>query len=141
MSLSDEYLKEKKILKGDFLIKQNEISREVVYINSGLFRIFYLKDCVEVNNCFCFENSITSSFNSFIHQSPSSDSIQALEDSLILSLSFEGLNELYNKSAKWQEIGILLTENECLRLYNRTVVLSFETAKEKYNNLITHQPE
>ncbi len=136
-----EYLKIELIERGDFLVKEGQICNKIAFIYEGLFRIYYLKEGIEINTCFCKENSITSSFNSFIHHIPSNESIQAIEDSHIITLSSDHLNNLCKENSKWQNVRLLLTEKECLRLSDRANSLSFETALEKYRNLLKYQPE
>jgi CRP-like cAMP-binding protein len=135
------YFKVEKIGKGEYLIREGQICNKIAFIHEGLFRIYHLKDGYEINTCFCFESSITSSFNSFINHSPSFESIQALENSIVVTLTSDNLNELYNKSAIWQTVSRLLTEKECLRLSERASSLSFETALEKYKYLLRFQPQ
>jgi CRP-like cAMP-binding protein len=136
-----EYFEVEKISKGEYFIKEGQICNKIAFINEGLFRIFYLKDGNEINTCFCKENSITSSFNSFINHVASNDSIQAIEDAVIVTLTAVNLAKLYNKSVIWQTIRQLLTEKECLRLSDRANSLSFESALEKYKNILKNQPE
>lgn len=140
-NLSLDYLKFVRLKKNEYLVKENAICNEIAFINKGLFRIFYLKDGIEINTCFCTENSITSSFESFINRVPSNQNIQALENSELITLSFDNLMKLYELSPDWQKTSRLLTERECLRLSNRLSSLSFEPAKEKYLNLFRTQPE
>jgi CRP-like cAMP-binding protein len=136
-----EYFQIEKIFKGEYLVREGLICNKIAYINEGLFRIYYLKDGTEINTCFCKENSITSSFNSFLNQIPSNETIQALENSAVVTISSINLAKLYSESAIWQTVSRLLTEKECLRLSDRAGALSFETALEKYKNLLKYQPE
>ena len=138
--IASEYFKIERIRKGDFFIKEGQICSKIAFISEGLFRIYYLKDGIEINTCFCKENSITSSFNSFVNHIPSNENIQALENSVVVTLSSENLAKLYSDSQIWQTIGRLLTEKECLRLSDRASSLSFESALEKYKNLRKYQP-
>ncbi|MEI6436701.1 MAG: Crp/Fnr family transcriptional regulator [Bacteroidota bacterium] len=139
--MSIEYLKIERICKGEYFVKDGQVCSKIAYIHEGLFRIYYLKDGIEINTCFCNEDSITSSFNSFINHIPSNENIQALENSVVVTLSFENLEKLYLESPIWQTISRLLTEKECLRLSDRASSLSFESAMEKYKNLLKYQPE
>ncbi len=136
-----DFLNIDKIKKGDYFIQNGKICRKIAYINEGLFRIYYIKDGIEINTCFCKENSITSSFESFVNNIPSKEFIQAIENSTLVTISNDSLSKLYELSPKWQAVSRLLTEKECLRLSNRATSLSFETAKEKYQYLLTYQPE
>lgn len=136
-----DYLQVLKIEKGDYFVEEGKVCKKIAFINSGIFRIFYLKDGIEVNTCFCEEISIVSSFGSFVNQTPSKENIQSLEDAEIVTLSYENMAKLYKTSEKWRSVKNLLTEKECLRLSNRVESLSFETAKEKYEKLITTHPK
>ena len=136
-----EYFQVNHIRIGHYLVEEGYVCNKIAYINKGLFRIYNLKDGLEINTCFCKENSITTSFNSFINQIPSSESIQALENSVVVTLSSANLTKLQNESSVWQIISRVLTEKECLRLSDRAGSLSFETALEKYENLLKTQPE
>jgi len=129
------------LTRGEFLVQEGRIFNKVVYINEGLFRIFYLKEGVEINTCFCKENSVTTSFNSFINNIPSTENIQALENSVIVTLSSENLKKLQDQFPQWQMVSRLLTEKECLRLSDRNNFLSFETALDKYKQLLQTQPD
>ena len=100
-----------------------------------------LYEVITVNTCFCMENSITSSFESFVNRNASSQSIQALEDAVVVKISYDYLKKLYAINPVWQSLGLVLTEKECLRLSHRTISLSFETAFEKYKALLENEPE
>jgi CRP-like cAMP-binding protein len=139
--MAREYFQIEKIAKGEYLVKEGQICNKIAYINEGIFRIYYFKDGTEINTCFCIENSITSSFNSFINQIPSNETIQALENSVVVTISSMNLAKLYRENAIWQTVSRLLTEKECLRLSDRAGSLSFETALEKYKNLLKYQPD
>lgn len=140
-NLSVPFLKVISIDKGQHFVNAGIVCKQIAYIDKGIFRIYHLKDGVEVNTCFCIENSITSAFSSFASGTESEQSIQALENCVIVSLSKENLLNLYKSSPIWQSVGMLMTEKECLRLSNRASSLSFETALEKYKNILQFQPE
>jgi CRP-like cAMP-binding protein len=135
------HLKVRTIPKADFIIKEGQTCREIAFVYKGLFRIFNLNDGVEVNSCFCFENSFACPFSSIVNQMPSTESIQALEDSIIVTFSYESCNQISKENKQWQALRQILTENECIRLTDRANFLSFETALEKYKNLLRIQPE
>lgn len=136
-----DFLKIIEIKKGEYLIQEGKTSKKIAYIDQGLFRIFYLKEGIQINTCFCKENSITSSFESFVNSTPSKESIQAIENSTLVTLSKHHLSKLYQLSPTWQSLSRLLTEKECLRLSSRANSLGFESAKEKYENLLTFHPQ
>jgi CRP-like cAMP-binding protein len=136
-----KYLRVENICKNDYLIKEGQKCNKIAFISEGLFRIYYLKDGKEISTSFCKENSMICSFNSVANKIPSNENIQALENSVIVTLSSENIAQLYKVSAGWQTFGRLLTEKECFRLLDRANTLSSESALEKYKNLLRDQPD
>lgn len=135
------YLEHMNIEKGELFVREGARCSKIAFVYKGIFKVFYTKDGHEVNTCFCAEKSISSSFESFINGTLSKESIQAIEESVVLCLSREALDDLYEKSIAWQRIGRMLTEKECLRLAYRNNSLSFETALQKYSKLLEDQPD
>ena len=60
------YFQVLKYFKGGYLVREGQICNKIAYINKGLFRIYNSKDGIEINTCFCKENSITTSFLAII---------------------------------------------------------------------------
>jgi CRP-like cAMP-binding protein len=147
--LSDEEFEDSKdsfiemhLKKGAFLVQEGKICREIAFINSGTLRIFYLNDkAEEITSCFCTENSLATSYKSFILQEPSFLSIKALEDSKLFVIDYDKLQKLYTKSMAWQNIGRQVTERAYFVMEQYASVLNNESAKEKYLRLLNEQPE
>ena len=135
------YFSEKHLHKGDFFIKQFSVCRQVGFIIKGTIRIYYInqKD-EETTYGFCQENCLTTSFKSFISQTPSDLILQALEDTDLLTIDYHKLNLLYKNYPTWQNIGRIITQNEFLNMEQYASVLNNETAKEKYLRLLKEQP-
>ena len=135
------FFTEKTLQKGDFFVKQDKICRQIAFINKGTLRTFYISDkAEETTSCFCTENSLTTSYKSFILQQPSNLSIQALEDTELLIIDYEHLQKLYSTSIVWQNIGRAVAEKEYIVMEQYASVLNNETAKEKYLRLLKEQP-
>lgn len=130
----------KKIKKKEFILRQGVVCNEISFVSQGLLRNYYLKDGNEVNTCFCIEKTLSLSLNSFVNRSSSKEFIQAIEDSVVVSLSYDNLMKLYSFNSKWESLGRILTEKECLRLARRSEITNFETAKSKYQNLLENEP-
>ncbi|MEN8929197.1 MAG: Crp/Fnr family transcriptional regulator [Flavobacteriales bacterium] len=135
------YLEKREIKKGEHFITEGNYCKHIGFINQGLFRIYLRKNGEELNTCFCFENSIISSFDSFVNDIPTHENIQALEDSILITLSIANVKKLSEESNAWAKLRSKLTEQECLRLSNRANEMSFETALGKYQNLIENEPQ
>lgn len=128
--------------KGEFFVEYGKVSGKIAFVNRGSLRTFYLNDKgEEITACFRTENSLVSSYRSFILQEPSHLSIIALEDSELIVIDYDKLQKLYGSSMTWQSIGRLVAEQEYINMEQYSSVLSHESAKQKYLRLLQEQPE
>ena len=135
------YFEELKLKKGDCFIEQGKVCKHIAYIKKGTLKTFYSNDkSLETTSCFCVENSFTTSYKSFILQTPSAQTIKAIEETELLIIDFENLQKLYAKSYVWQNIGRAFAEREYLVMEQYASTLNNETAKEKYLRLLKEQP-
>ena len=127
--------------KGDCFIKQGDVCRQIGFIKQGTLKTYYINDKgEEITSCFCTENNFTTSYKSFILQSPSDLTIRAIEETELFVIDYENLQKLYAKSLAWQAIGRAVAEREYIVMEQYASVLSNETAKEKYLRMLKEQP-
>ncbi len=135
------FISKKNIEAGSYFLNHGKISRSLGFIEKGLFRLFYLNDGKEVTHCFCRENSITTSYRSFIKQEKSDIAIQAIEDSTLLVISYESIQKLYNSSIFWQQLGRIASENEYLITDTHNRMLNDLSATERYLQILENDEE
>lgn len=102
-------LKQRQIKKKDYLLKAGHVSRHVCFILNGLLRCFYVKSDIEVSSWFMKEGDVVFSIESFYTQTPSYESIQALEDTFIFYIDYEELQYIYKEFPEFNFIGRELT--------------------------------
>lgn len=130
------HVEQAKIPAGEYLLKQGKTCKQIAFINSGLFRLYYFKDGNEITNCFCKEGTITCSYGSLITQQPSEIAIQAIEDSQITTISYEALQKLYSRDPFWQQVGRLAAENEFITSEYHNRFLNDLSATERYLQIL-----
>lgn len=136
-----DFFKEETLQKNAFFVKNGDICQHIAFIVKGTLRTFYINQKAEdTTSCFCTENNFTTSYKSFILQEPSNLSIQALEDTVLLTINYNNLHKLYHSSATWQNIGRKVAEREYIVMETYASVLNNESAKEKYLRLLQEQP-
>lgn len=126
---------------GDFFLQQGKICRNIAFVEEGLLRLYYLNDGKEVTNCFCKENTITTSYSSLITQKESDIAIQAIEASKLIVLSYEALQKLYEKDLFWQQVGRLAAENEFITTECHNRFLSDLSATDRYIQILENENE
>ncbi|MCF6349236.1 MAG: cyclic nucleotide-binding domain-containing protein [Flavobacteriaceae bacterium] len=135
------FLSEKTVGSGNFLLQQGKISRSIAFIEKGLLRQYYLNDGKEVTNCFCRENTITTSYKSLITQQESDIAIQAVEESKLIILSYDSLQKLFNKDLFWQQVGRLTAENEFITSESHNRFLRDLSATDRYLHILNNDKE
>ena len=76
-----------------------------------------------------------------ITQQASDVAIQAIEDSTILTLSYDSLQLLYEKNLFWQQVGRLAGEAEYIHVDGHNRFLNDLSATERYQQVLEHQED
>ena len=135
------FLSVKKIDEGKYFLKNGKICKEIGFVEKGLLRLYYLNDGKEITNCFCKENSITTSYSSLITRKESDIAIQAIEPSQLIVFSYNSLQKLYEKNLFWQQLGRLAAESEFITTECHNRFLRDLSAIDRYKQILDEDPE
>jgi CRP-like cAMP-binding protein len=126
-------LQYKEVKKNTMLLNASEVCRNIYFTNSGCLRIFNLdKSGQEYNVLFCPENWWATDMSSFSTQKPALYSISALEDTEVVYLSHNDLEQLYIEVPKLERFFRILTQNGFYLFQNRLMSNLSKTAEERY---------
>ena len=78
----------KQLKKGDMLLRSGRHCANLYLVETGLLRAFYSNGDDEITSSFARENEICVPLDSFLTQEPSTLSIQAIEKSQVIYLSY-----------------------------------------------------
>lgn len=126
--------------KNEHLIKAGQVCNSINFVVKGLCRMYYLQDGKEINNCFFFENQFLAEYSSFLGQAPSRYYIQALEDTEVISFSYESVENSYDKSHAWERFGRKVAEYCYLNACSRTESFLFLNGEQRYLQLLEDSP-
>ena len=126
--------------KGAFYTRQGDVCRQVSFINKGLLRMFYRVNGREICTGFIGENEYISEYESFLTRQPSAGYIAALEDSELINLSYDTLQELYKTYPVFETIGRKIAEMLFIMISSQTTRLLTLTPEERYQSVIQHEP-
>ena len=130
-----------KLKKNEFLIKVEEGPDKMAFIISGIFRVFYNTESgIERILAIRDENCLLSSYSSFLENTQSRFSFQALEDSCLFYISLKSYNELVTSHICWQTISGKYAELLYLEKEKREIEFLTEDAETRYNNFIDKYP-
>ncbi|GAB3923848.1 Crp/Fnr family transcriptional regulator [Mucilaginibacter myungsuensis] len=131
---------EEVVKKRTLILKQGQVARRISFINQGTVRAFYDKGDETFTNWFMSAGDFIISVYSFFSQKPSFETIVALEDCTLLSISWDQLQDLYKEFPEFNLIGRIITEQYYIRSEERAIDLQTLTATQRYEKLIATYP-
>ena len=118
-----------------------DVCQHIYFMKKGFARGFFNQDGKDITLWFAVENDIATSLYSIVTQKPSFENIEILENSILYAISHDNLQHLYHQYPEFNLIGRRFVEKYYVELMARTMSLQFQTAKERYQQLLTHQPQ
>lgn len=130
----------RQIKKNEFLVKAGEICRHVSFVNHGLLRLYYLSEGKEVSTGFIGSNEYVSEYSSFLTQSPAAMSIDALEDTEVVNLSYSDMQIGYKHFAFFERFGRKIAEKLFISLTAQITRLLTMTPEQRYQYVVENEP-
>jgi CRP/FNR family transcriptional regulator len=131
----------KELKKKDLFLQAGKIQKAIGFIAKGLIRSFFIdQDGNEITVGFYAEGDYATHYPSFIRQKPSRYSIQCLEPTAMVYLSFEDMQLMYQQLPEIQRYGRLIAEEVLARQQARIESFIFQTAEERYLDFIEQHP-
>lgn len=127
--------------KTSLIVKEGQIAQNMYFIIKGSARAFYMKDGKDVTDWFAFENDFITAINSYFMNMPSPHFIAVNPETVLLQLSKESISKLSAKHLDFERMGNTIVTKTMLQLQQRIVSLQFETAQQKYENLLAVYPD
>lgn len=142
ISVSLPFWRKRKILKGEFYNMQNIVCKDLGIVVKGIFRVYYCDpNSDEEKNMFFFsDEQFIVSFRSFLYQYPCVYYIEALEDSEVLYVSYQDLQNLYLNHKPWERFGRMLAEHFFHQSQGRTEYLLLFNNEKRYLSLLQEHP-
>lgn len=127
--------------KGDLYIRQGDMPKDFAYVYKGLFRITYLcEKGKEFTKAFFPENTIVSSYSALLQERESYFSIEALEDSTLVVVDYNGFTKLFENRLCWHNFLIaLLNKAYCVKEAREREFLLFD-AQQRYESFLATYP-
>lgn len=149
ISLTDEekaYLNSKliyrKYLKGQYLVQQGDICKYECYVVSGCTKTSYIDDLGQEHIImFSIEDWWTSDMASFINQAPADFNIQFLENTELIAISYDVIEDLYKEIPKLERFFRQVIEKAFIASQKRVVRNLSMTAKDRYLYFKEQYPE
>jgi len=126
--------------KKEFFVTEGQVCRHIGFIQQGVLRSYLEKDTEEYIKDFYFPGSIVVAYGSFLTGEPCVGSIQALEETHLITLSRTAWDQLMQESNEWLKLGKFISDNLLIRKCRRETSFLMEDAYERYKLLLSTYP-
>ena len=141
IDMLQSYLVDKLIRKGDHFLNLGQVNRHIAFIDAGLMMHYSVHDGVEIPCNFSLEGDWMASLKSFTEGSATEVAIKALEDTRVLEISAEHLQQLFLSSPRWLLFKSHLVQLVFFTMTQHNADLAMLDAKERYYKFMQEKPE
>lgn len=131
----------KELNSGDYWFHPKMNASQVAFITKGYLRKYFLIDGKEKTDFFYFDNEMTGDLPSIITKEPCKSYNQAMEPTSLLVFSYYELDKLSKESRTIEHLLRVFAELAFVRYYNKANSFVLQSPKERYDELITSQPQ
>lgn len=130
----------KKLEKGDYLVREGQVCKSIVFLQSGMVRHYYSTEKEEITRWISLSNTFSSSLASFIGQQPSNENLQALEDCQLVVITHTAWLLLMKENTSFKVVWMKNIEFNYLGMEERVFFLIAKSAEERYLHMMETQP-
>jgi CRP-like cAMP-binding protein len=141
LDILESILVPKKYAKGEIILKEGEICRNIYYIDKGLLRQFYYKNDKELTEHLGVENTIVMCIESLFREEPTRLQVETLEPSIIYALPKQKLEEVALHNVNIQILYRKILEESLILSQVHADLVRFESAQDRYQKLRKLMPQ
>ena len=130
-----------KFQKGEVILPEGEVCKNIYWIAKGLVRQFYFKNGKELTEYMATENNICMCIESLFKEEPTRLQIMAIEPTMLYALPKDALEQASIKSVNIQMLYRKILEESLILSQVHADMLRFETAQDRYVKLVKQQPQ
>jgi CRP-like cAMP-binding protein len=149
IDLSDDEFKEqilpmvsiRKLEKKEMLTRAGEVENNIYFILKGLIRKYYLRRQEEINTQISYEGHIIHSQESFHSRIPSEYFVEAIEQGIVVTMTYEKLEALFAQSQRMEHMGRLIITYTMVLKDRWQMQLVKMTPRERFINFVSNNPQ
>lgn len=137
--LFNQGLRLEALKKRDRFAQSGKTCKTLGFVLSGSLRLYHIKDGVEITSYFCLENEWVSAYKSFLTQQPAIITIEALENTEVITFTHQQLQQWLNTPQlgfKMERFGRLIAEHLICCYEDRVASFILQSAEERYLQLV-----
>ena len=130
-----------KFAKGETVIKEGDVCRNIMYIDKGMVRQFYYKNGKPVTEYLAVEGTIVMCIESLFKEEPTHQQVEALENSHIFCLPKARLEEVALHCVNIQILYRKILEESLIISQIHADLVRFESAENRYKRMCKMMPQ
>ena len=127
--------------KKEIISKAGEVENYFNFIVKGLARKYYKKNHHEINTQISLEGQMLLSQESFHSRQPSEYTIEAIEPTTMVSISYEDSERMFASSQRMERMGRIIVTYSMVIKDKWQMQLIKMTPRERFINFVTRNPE
>ena len=147
--LDDEHKEElKKVFrlrsfkKGEYLTESGKHNSEIGFVISGYVRVYVIDLNGNENTIYLTGSpNFIGAITSFLRREPSEENVQAVTDAEILAIKYDDLENLYETSHVWSNIGLHVMEELFMERTRQVISFIKKTAEDRYRYMLENEPD
>ncbi|MBS1652195.1 MAG: Crp/Fnr family transcriptional regulator [Bacteroidetes bacterium] len=132
--------KEHEYKKGTNVQDIGHTCKTIYFVKSGVVRVYYYKDAIDITESFEFENAFVARAESLFTGKPSQKAIEAIEDTTMIAIDSYRLFNLFDNHPDLERLFRKIIESSYVSTVQRIESLQFNTAEERYKSLLKASP-
>ena len=130
-----------RVRKRQFVIQPGFVAKYRMYVLKGAFRSYVIDEKGNDHTVqFAIEDWWISDYNSFIYQTPATQYVVALEDSVVMQIDYRSEQELKASHHQLETLFRMMAEKSAAFFARRIVVNLTQNAEQRYNEFIETYP-
>ena len=127
--------------KKTVVLKTGQTENYLSFIEKGIVRFYIQKEEQDYTFSFSFANEFVSGYDSFLTRIPSLYHIETITETTLWRVSYDDLQEIYDKTSVGNIIGRNASERLYLEGLKRELSLLIDSAEQRYLKLLSDQPK
>ena len=141
LDILESFLVPIKYNKGEMVLSEGEVCRNIYYIEKGMLRQFYFKNDKQLTEHIAVEGNIVMCIESLFREEPTHLQIEALETTIVYLLPKQRLEEVALHNVNIQILYRKILEESLILSQVHADLVRFESAQDRYLKMCKLAPQ
>ncbi|MDD6746400.1 MAG: Crp/Fnr family transcriptional regulator [Bacteroidales bacterium] len=141
LDILESILVPRKYLKGQMILSEGEVCKDLLYVAKGMTRQFYFKNGKELTEHMSVEGGVVMCIESLFKEEPTRLQIEALEPTWVFAMPKARLEEVALHNVNIQILYRKILEESLIVSQVHADLVRFETSQDRYQKMCKIMPQ